>query len=264
MFVSIDTYETQKELSNMIDSNSGESALLKRIKPIRYKNIDKKFLSKLISHFIKSDEKDNPNYKFQKKFYEDDYNSFMDFFTRKLTNEKFQEIQNNIKGSQLVIPNECYIEALGTMGDTKEILRLKKPHKNRVSEDLKKLGIDVKGYSFIDMKLFLTFYHGIHSPVNGFISNMFPVEQKDDMFGNNSLWIVTIDTTKSSVYLLLVGESAIQDFDFIKEKKTDIQLFEKLGFFNWGSQVIVLYDPKNYKELKIKENENYFVGESIY
>jgi hypothetical protein len=47
-----------------------------------------------------------------------------------------------------------------------------------------------------------------------------PIEGDDDFFGKNTLWIVGFesDEFKHPVYIMLVGESDIQDFDFLKER----------------------------------------------
>jgi DNA polymerase-3 subunit alpha len=40
------------------------------------------------------------------------------------------------------------------------------------------------------------------------------ISRYQDIFGDNSLWIVDIDSKYSNIYMMLVGESAIQDFTF--------------------------------------------------
>jgi hypothetical protein len=93
---------------------------------------------------------------------------------------------------------------------------------------------------------------------------MIPIEGKEDFFGENSLWILEIKTEKSPVYLLLVGESTIQDFDFLVEKGDKLNIFDMIGYFNWGSQTLIFYDPKDYGDIQIKEKSNYFVGQCIF
>ena len=114
------------------------------------------------------------------------------------------------------------------------------------------------------MKLLVSYYHRIHSPVNGIIKKLTPIEGKEDFFGKNSLWIVEIETEKSSVYFLLVGESDIQDFDFLVEKGDKVDIFDEIGFFNWGSQTVILYNPKDFEDILIKEKTTYFVGDGIF
>ena len=62
-----------------------------------------------------------------------------------------------------------------------------------------------------------------------------------------------------------MGESTIQDFDFLVEKGDMVDIFTDLGFFNWGSQVIELYDARDFNDdIQIKENTQYFVGDCIF
>jgi hypothetical protein len=273
MFISIDTYKVQDKIKKIIDDSGGEKKasdernILKIIKPIKYKPLDKSFLNKLIGYLTKGDKNWNPNYLYTPSFFEDSWKSFMDFFTRKLTDKKSKEIQKNL--SKFVFPCECFLEATGTMKDTKKILRLKKNHKNSVVSDLKKIGIEIDHYSYIDMKLFLTFYHRIHSPISGTITDILAIEGNDELFGKNSIWIIKFETSKSPIYMMLIGESAIQDFNFLIEKGTKIGVFDPIGYFNWseystrpGSQTVILYDPKDFN-IKAKEDKNYFVGDSL-
>ena len=194
--------------------------------------------------------------------------SFMDFFSRKLTKEVDANIRKESNDCEMIIPNECYIESIGEFDKEgrpeKQILRLKKESGRYATEDLKKLDIDVDGYNYINMKLLVTFYHRIHCPVSGKITQMIPIEGKDDFFGKNTLWIVKFETQKSPVYLMLVGESTIQDFDFLKEKGDTVNIFDTLGYFNWGSQTVILYKPEDFNQIIVEPKKKYFVGDCIF
>ena len=163
----------------------------------------------------------------------------------------------------MVIPNECFIEGLDSFKNTEKIVRLKQKSPD-VLKDLKKFDIDIPNYDYIDMKLLVTYYHRIHMPVTGTIKRMVPIEGKDDFFGKNSLWILEIETKKSPVYLVLVGESTIQDFDYLVEKDTPLNVFDTIGYFNWGSQTLIFYNPKDYDDIQIKEKTTKFVGDCIF
>jgi len=255
-----------KRLEKLIDENAGERQILAALKDLRYKKIGKGPLNKLIDHFSKSDYDWIPKkYRMEideKWFIGEPYETFMDFFSRKLSKKKKEEIIDNIN-SPIIIPNCCYVEAFGKFKDKDPILRLKKDF-TEVEKDLKDFDINIPHYSFIDMKLLVSYYHRIHSPVNGKLVNMYPVEGNEDFFGKNSLWILEFETKKSPVYFLLVGESTIQDFDFLVEKKDVINIFDELGFFNWGSQTVILYNDKDFGDILLQPKKQYFAGDNIF
>lgn len=280
MILSYEDHKNLKDIEKLIKKGDHERQILNKLKSFRYKLVDSKIINKIFQHFIADDEDymDNPKYGFNDDYHYDkslfqyDMNasklSFMDFFSRKLTPQVDAKIRENIKDCKMIIPNECYIESIGEFDKEgrpeNQILRLKKSSGRYATEDLKKLDIDVEGYNYINMKLLVTFYHRIHCPVNGKITQMIPIEDKDDFFGKNTLWIVKFETEKKPVYLMLVGESTIQDFDFLKEKGDNVNLYDMLGYFNWGSQTVILYNPKDFNTLNIESKKKYFVGDCIF
>ena len=264
MFLTYKDHIGLKKVSTLIDTKkNAERKILNAIKYYRYKDIGSDLLNKLRDHFLKNDKITYPEYIYHENWYENGYKSFMDFFTRKLTNKKYNELSDNAQKCKMIIPNESWIEGLGNFKDTKKIVRLKKDSPEVLSE-LKKVGINIPTYNYIDMKLLVTYYRRIHMPVTGIIKDMIPIEGVDDFFGNNSLWILEIETKKSPVYLLLVGESTIQDFDFLVEKKDKLNIFDTIGYFNWGSQTLIFYNPNDYNDLQIEEKTKVFVGDCIF
>jgi hypothetical protein len=256
-----------------------ERKILDRLKDFRYKTLDSKVLNEIVDYLISSDEDWCQDYKFDDKIFTISKNqkgiSFMDFFTRRLNPKLESEISKSAKKCKMIIPNECHIESIGEFDKEgtpdNQILRLKKESGKLATTDLKHLDIDVTGYNYINMKLLVTFYHRIHCAVSGKIVQMIPIEGTDDFFGKNSLWIVEYqsDKFKYPVYHMLVGESSIQDFDFLKEKGEEVEIYDTLGFFNWGSQTVLLYHPHDFEEIKIqidddKERHHHFVGECIF
>lgn len=270
------------QLSKLLDEkfkhlNNTESQddVLHLLKDLRYKTIDKKVLDKLFKYFKGEDymiddaNKDNKEDKFHSDWYQGSpYHTFMEFFTRKLTDKKIKEIQKNVENCELILSNECYVESIDKMSNTKNILRLKKKTPNTVLKDLKDLDIDATEYMYIDMKLLCSYYHRIHSPMNCKIIRIIPVEGDDDFFGKNSLSILELDINKKHpLYLLLVGESTIQDFDFLVEAGDQLDIFQTIGYFNWGSQTVILYHPDDFKgkEIQIKGDfEYHFVGDCVF
>ena len=191
------------------------------------------------------------------------YKTFMEYFKRKLSKDKFTEIksQKNI----LSLPCECNVESVAKISDTSSIIRLKKSA-NRVVEDLKNIGLkNVDNLSFINMKLLKVYYHRVHSPISGKIKNIIEVAPDDNFFGDNNLWIVEIFTKNfGSGYLMIVGELTIQDFTFRVKTGDNIEMFEEVGNFNWASQVILLFDENKFDKIKIQSEKKYFIGHGIY
>jgi phosphatidylserine decarboxylase len=228
----------------------------------RNKNIGDK-LWKIINKF--KNNKDWGKYSTPDDWFEDkDYKTFMQYFKRKLSKEKFDEIKS--QKNQMSLPAECNIESIGKISNTSSIIRLKKSAEN-VIEDLKNIGLkNVDGLSFINMKLLKVYYHRIHSPIAGKIKDIIEVSPDDNFFGDNNLWIVEISTKDfGDVYMILVGELSIQDFTFKIKKGDNIEMFEEVGNFNWASQVILLFDESKFDmNMKIKSGKKYFIGEPIF
>ena len=196
-------------------------------------------------------------------FEDKEYKTFMQYFKRKISKEKIEEIKS--QKNKMSLPSECNIESIGKISDTSSIIRLKKSTEN-VIEDLKNIGVkNVDNLSFINMKLLKVYYHRVHSPISGKIKDIIEVSPDDNFFGENNLWIVEISTKESgSVYMMLVGELSIQDFNFAIKKGDNIDMFQEVGNFNWASQVILLYDDKKFDSIKINSGKKYFIGDPIY
>ena len=280
MILNYNDHKKLKEIEKIAKSDKDrERKILDLIKPFRYKTIDSKILNMVLDHFIKWDEKWCQDYKFNEKIFTIDKHSkgisFMDYFTRKLIPSIDNKLRKQSKKCKLIVPNECHIESIGEFDKEgtpdNKILRLKKESGRYATDDLKHLDIDVKGYIYINMKLLVTFYHRIHCAVSGKIKQMIPIEGTDDFFGSNSLWIVEYESPqfKHPVYHMLVGESTIQDFDFLKEKEDEVEIYDTLGFFNWGSQTVLLIHSSDFDKLKIenidtpKERHHHFVGDCL-
>lgn len=256
-----------EELYDLVSKSANERYILSKLKHVKYKEIGTENIHNLINCFSAKDAKNNKSWRMKLSdvspdWFTNHYDNFMDFFNRSIVPEKFKEIKNDAKKCQIIIPNECNIESIGTIKDTSSILRLKKDAKT-VAEDLKNLGVD-ENYTFINMKLLVSYYHNIHSPISGKLKRAIPVSKKLGLFGKNTLWFLEFETDKSPVYLLLVGESAIQDFNFLVKKGDQIEIADKLGYFVWGSQTILLFNKDDYDgDILIQKRNHYFLGQKI-
>lgn len=244
---------TEKQIKNM-----DKELLMKILYKHRNKNIGP-LLYKIINRFT-------GNYKTPKEWFENkEYKTFMEYFKRKISKQKMFEIKKQTK-NEMSLPCECVIESKGNLNALSSIVRLKKPTKDVIS-DLKKLKVEnVENLSFINMKLLKIFYHRIHSPISGKISKIIEVSPKDNFFGENNLWILEIkNKTYGNVYLILVGELSIQDFTFKVDVGDQVKMFEEIGNFNWASQVLILFDKDKFdKEVKLKKNGKYFMGDPVF
>lgn len=256
-----------EELNVLVEKNANERYILSKLKHLKYKEIGEENIKNLIQCFKAKDAKNNKGWRMKtsevhSEWFMNGYENFMDFFNRSLTPAKFKQIKNEAKKSQIIIPNECNIESIGQVKDTSSIIRLKKTA-TEVAQDLKNLGVD-ENYWFINMKLLVSYYHNIHSPIRGKLKRAIPVDRKLGLFGKNSLWFLEFETEKKPVYMLLVGESAIQDFNFLVKKNDYIDIADKLGYFVWGSQTILLFNKEDYEgDIKIARKNHYFLGQPI-
>ena len=157
---------------------------------------------------------------------------------------------------------ECEIESVETVKDTSSIIRMKKDC--NVVSSFAKLGIDVGGYNFINTKLLLTYYHHIHCPVNAELHDVITIDRNNEIFGDNMVWVLKLDSMHSTMYLLLVGESEIQDFDFKVKIGDTLGIFDEIGNFTWGSQTLLFYKNDELDErLILSSGRHCFVGDTI-
>jgi phosphatidylserine decarboxylase len=252
--------ETLKDIVAKQDPSMSEE-LMKALFPLRNKKIGQT-LQDIINRFESSAEYATPQDWFAPK----KFNTFMEYFTRKLTEKKTKEIESKIDQFSMVMPSESNIESIGDFSDTSSILRLKKPTKD-VVKDLIKVGIvDVQLMEYISLKLLKCYYHRVHCPVSGTIQKITFVGTEEPLFGDNSLWVVEFNSEFGRVYMLVVGELSIQDFNFKHAEGDKVNKFYELGNFNWCSQLVVIFEKDSFKgmDVLIREKEKFFVGDGIF
>lgn len=256
------------ELNQLVKARANERYILSKLKAFRYKEIGDANIKILLECFQWKDMIHNKKYKINMTSISMDcyegqpYETFIEFFNRWLTKVKFEEIKESSSKHAIILPSESNIESIGRLKDTSSILRLKKKAPE-VIDDLKELGIE-ENYAFVNMKLLISYYHHVHAPVSGKIKRMMPIEYDNHIFGKNTLWFLEFETAKKPVYLLIVGESSIQDFNFLVKKNDVVNIADDLGYFTWGSQVVLLFDIDSYLDnILIQPNHHYFVGTPI-
>lgn len=260
-----------------------DQKLMNTLYKFRDKNIGEK-LDKIISKFkitTQWGKYKTPNHWFENV----EYKTFMDFFKRKLSDYKLNKILSQTE-NKLSFPCECIVESLGKFnsardfngykfftailgekGESKKLeLKLKKDVSN-ITNDLKKVGIpNIEKLSYINMKLLKSFYHRVHSPINGIVKSIIEISPKNELFGDNILWIIKIYSKEfGMIHLLLVGELSIQDFKFNIKVGDKINMFDEIGNFDWGSQIVLIYDSNKFKfKSFISQSTKYFIGDKIF
>ena len=256
------TYHGLEDLKRIVDEQDPTKSedLMHALHPFRDKEIGG-LLQRIIDRFIKFSKYTTPMEWFTPK----KFNTFMEYFKRKITEDKAKDIESKLADFSLTLPTESNVESLGDFSDTSSILRLKKPTKD-VVKDLTTYGMsNVLNMSFISLKLLKSYYHRVHCPVDGKIQKITFVGRDEPFFGDNSLWIVEFDSKYGRVYLLVVGEKSIQDFDFRLKIGDEVKKFDELGNFDWGSQTVLIFESEYFRgECLIQKGERYFVGEGIF
>lgn len=186
--------------------------------------------------------------------------SFMEIFTRQILPEKLEELQKINNGQDLVQAAECWIEAFGPVEHLYSD-RLKKEALD-CKADMESMGCKLDGYSYLNCRLLLSYYHWIHSPCNGVLKRILPCPKEYNFFGENNLWLLEFETKTDPVYMLLVGELNVQDFHFHCKEGQEMKSIDKIGHFGWGSQIFVFFKVPEGSELNVEKNvEHYFVGD---
>jgi len=120
----------------------------------------------------------------------------------------------------------------------------------------------VQGDRLVQFGLRKTDYHRVHSPVDGSVSNVV-VHEKDQLFpGSEAMTIISILAKFGSVRVMCIGEWAVQSFVATGAKVgSDVRKMDELGFFYFGSQVILVV-PGNVR-LLLYGGERVFPGDPL-
>lgn len=252
--------EQLDKLDEILDSNASMLRVWPVLRPIVSEDIGQRRLDRLVAYFQGKDAK--PKTAAPRSWFSGyPYRSYLDWFTRALTDEKMQYLQFRSCEGSVIMPNECVIESVGTIMDTTTILRLKK---NRVEayQSLRSFGMPA-GYGFINMKLGASYYHRIHSPVKGKVTKIIGVGREAKLFARSTLWLIEIMTEIYPVYLMIVGESVVQDFDFQIEEGQRVDVMSELGNYTWGSQTLLFLPTEEVVRMDTMEKGYYFVGHPL-
>lgn len=251
------------ELAEIIKAKGNLTRLFSILKPIAREPMNPEILQELIEYFRYKDiglsggiaKESKPD-----SWYTNQYSSYQDWFTRNLTTIHENKIRQTLSATSLAIPCECAVESIGFVSDTTSIIRLKKLPEVAVN-DLYSLGVPYD-YQFINMKLLTGHYHHLRSPIAGVVKRALPVHDSTPLFGRSSLNFMEISSAIGSVYLLIVGEAVVQDFNYFVKVGDTVSMFDDLGHFTWGSQTVMLFPPV-FDKIKIKPRQYCFAGDEI-
>lgn len=252
-----------EQLDEVIESKGNLTKLFGLLKPVCREPMGQERLVKLQEYFKYKDKGLSCASKITMQpasCYEGSYVSYQDWFTRRISTELLSHIKREALGATVVMPNECVIESIGSVGDTSSILRLKRPAPTAL-QDLANLGVP-SSYSFVNMKLLTSHYHHIHSPMAGRVVRSTAIDSEYPLFGRASINFVEIKNAERTAFLLIIGEAVVQDFEYAVQVGDDVDMLDPIGNFSWGSQVVMLI-PGRASDFSVKRKEYAFVGKRI-
>ena len=160
------------------------------------------------------------------------YSTFEDWFLRELSDETLDICLKKAALCDMSSPVQGTVRKFVPSGE----MTLKKSV--IMSEDLLDL---LSSDRLIQISLKKTDYHHVHSPVNGQVKEVSGLE-KDEFFpGSEAMVIITIGTGFGDVKVVCIGEWSVQTFLSHVEAGDHVDKMTQLGFFYFGSQVIVAF-----------------------
>lgn len=115
----------------------------------------------------------------------------------------------------------------------------------------------------IQISLKKTDYHHVHSPVNGRIKDILTLEKDKFFSGSEAMTIITIETQFGDVKVMCIGEWSVQTFLRHVEIDEYVDKMTPLGFFYFGSQVIVAFPSCLELIVSLDSKQRVFPGDPI-
>ena len=173
------------------------------------------------------------------------YKSLNDFFTREIE-------PREIDDCDLVSPVDGYILESGPI-EFDRVIQAKGKHYSL--SDL--LGVSsenmVEDYDFITIYLAPYNYHRVHMPVDGTLLatkritgrslpvNALAINTVDGLYSNNERVVMMFETHHKIMFIVLVGALFVDSISYTHEKRK-YKKGEEIGYFNFGSTVIMVFD----------------------
>jgi phosphatidylserine decarboxylase len=184
------------------------------------------------------------------------YKTFDDWFLRKLSPNKLKECLETARPCKICCPVQGKIREKISFGN----ITLKKSF-----IDIQRLLSITNGHQMIQISLLKGDYHHVHSPVDGVIHKVICYE-RGEFFNENgqisdALTSIQILSEYGIITLLCLGEQTVQSFITIIKVGQYISKVDELGYFYFGSQVIlVLPKPLQLCVINVKR---VFVGDCL-
>ncbi len=182
------------------------------------------------------------------------YREFDDWFLRSLTDDTLRSCQRNAMSADVCSPAQGTIRKrvpAGEMTLKKSVIAV---------ESL----LDIlEGSDLIQISLRKTDYHHVHSPVDGRVSDIMSVD-KDDLFpGSEAMVIVEIETSMGVIKVMCIGEWSVQTFVPVVSVGDSVSKLDELGYFYFGSQVIIVLPPSVEVTVDREQEPRVFPGDPI-
>ncbi len=182
------------------------------------------------------------------------YTDFDEWFLRRLTPQTLEMCLIKASLSDLCSPVQGTVRKKVPVGE----MTLKKSV----------IGADVllnlmQGDDLLQISLQKTDYHRIHSPVDGILSGVVSLD-KDELFpGSEAMVVLEIESPIGMVKVMCIGEWTVQTFITTADVGSNLSKMDELGYFYFGSQVIVVL-PQNVTVIANREGkQRVFPGDPI-
>lgn len=183
------------------------------------------------------------------------YTQFDDWFLRRLSADTFQKCIDAAAGSTIVSP--CQGTVRQEVPDGLMTLKRSVIHLDTL------LGI-LNLPSILQISLRKTDYHRIHSPCDGVVRSVERYQQHELFKESEACTILDIESSSGTVTLMMIGEWTVQTFITDIEPGDRVQKLQELGYFYFGSQVIIGSDMM-LKPLVVPDNKTrVFPGDPLY
>ena len=200
-----------------------------------------------------------------------DYKSLHEFFIRTLKKDARQIDEDS---TTVISPVDGFVEDMGTITEEKNILV-----KGQLFSIRKMLGNDQAFEKYIDGFFMIIYlspkdYHRIHTPVSGKVISQwdlggksYPVNKWGLKYGRSPLSenfrkISEIDCNGAHVVLAKVGAMFINSVT-LTHKNDLLEKGEEIGFFSFGSTVILLFENGSFIPNDSIKNQSVKMGQKI-
>ena len=121
----------------------------------------------------------------------------------------------------------------------------------------------LQGEKLVQISLQKTDYHHVHSPVNGKVVEVLMLE-KDELFpGSESMTIIEVDSIFGALKVMCIGEWTVQTFIPEVIPGQVVSKLDKLGYFYFGSQVILVLPKRLEFAVNLSGKERVFPGDPL-